>query len=86
VAEIGLGAGGATPSLTLAAARLLGAAEALRDPQDATMWPPERVARERVLPALREVLGEEGLAAALAQGRELTVDQAIEEARRLAIG
>jgi hypothetical protein len=68
-----------------AAARLLGAAEAFRDPRDATLWPAERAARARAVPALRAALGEAAFAAAVAEGQALAIEQAIEEARRLAI-
>jgi predicted ATPase/DNA-binding SARP family transcriptional activator/class 3 adenylate cyclase len=88
VVEVVLGRDeGSVPSVSIArtAARLLGAAEALRDPQDATSWPAERAARERAVPVLRAALGEEEFAAAAAEGRTLTIEQAIEEAQRLAM-
>jgi hypothetical protein len=59
-------------------ARLLGAAEALSETVDRPRWPVERHAYERGTAALRAVLGEAAFAAARAEGRTLTLDQAID--------
>ncbi|MDQ3792965.1 MAG: AfsR/SARP family transcriptional regulator, partial [Actinomycetota bacterium] len=63
------------------AARLYGAAEALRERTGSTLvLSILRELREERLGTLREHLGEAGLAAAWAEGRALSRDEAIEEA------
>jgi non-specific serine/threonine protein kinase len=64
------------------AARLFGAAEAVRERSGATSLPLWRAERERNVAATRASLGEEAFTAAWAAGRSLTVEQAIEEALR----
>jgi predicted ATPase/DNA-binding XRE family transcriptional regulator len=59
------------------AARLLGAAEALRDADGLVLHLPERAEKERTLAAARGQLGEAATASALADGRMLTMTQAI---------
>ncbi len=60
-------------------ARLLGAAEALLAKAGVSLDADEREAYDRVVEALRERLGEEELAAALAAGRALSLDDAVTE-------
>ena len=62
------------------AARLAGAAEALRDAIGFELEPADRAFRERYLAEVRERLGEAGLEAALAEGRALTLEQAVRKA------
>jgi non-specific serine/threonine protein kinase len=58
-------------------ARLMGAAEGLLDAIGAS-WPPNYVAgRERTMAAIRTALGEEAFAAAWAEGRALSLEEAI---------
>ncbi|MGD9891360.1 MAG: LuxR C-terminal-related transcriptional regulator [Dehalococcoidia bacterium] len=59
------------------AARLLGALSALRDAHGARITPVQREAEARLLDMLRPRLGNTVLAAALAEGQLLTVEQAI---------
>ncbi|MBI4497726.1 MAG: tetratricopeptide repeat protein [Chloroflexi bacterium] len=59
------------------ATRLLGAASALREATGAVMPVSARVQTDRLLAAARTALGEARCAAALAQGRTLTLDQII---------
>jgi non-specific serine/threonine protein kinase len=61
------------------AARLLGALGALRDAHGAHITPVQHDAQARLIDLLRPRLGEAVLAAALAEGRMLTVEQAIAE-------
>src|SRR5262249_8582367 len=58
-------------------ARLLGAAEMLGAPINRGRWPSEREGYERGVAALRDALGEAAFEAARAEGRSLTLDQAI---------
>jgi tetratricopeptide (TPR) repeat protein len=60
------------------AARLWGAAEALRQSIGARGAPASRVMRERLTAIAREQLGEEAFAAAWDAGAKMTMDQAIE--------
>jgi predicted ATPase/class 3 adenylate cyclase len=60
------------------AARLLGAAEAIRDEIQVDMTPWEREEYEREVAALREVLPDETFAAEWAAGRGLTLDEAVD--------
>jgi hypothetical protein len=62
------------------AARLLGAAEAIRDALGAPLPPVRRAEYEQCVAEARAALGEEALAAAWAQGKALSVDQAIADA------
>jgi hypothetical protein len=66
------------------AARLLGAAEALRDNTHLPMTPHERPEYDQHLTSVREHLGEAAFAAAWAEGRTLTMEQAIEFALEVA--
>ncbi len=59
------------------AARLLGAAEALRESLGVGLAPAERETHEETKLALREALGEEEFSAVWRLGRELTLDEAI---------
>jgi non-specific serine/threonine protein kinase len=62
------------------AARLAGAASALREPIGGELEPADRTTRERYLREVREHLGEAALEAALAEGRATPRDRAIEDA------
>ena len=62
------------------AARLAGAAEALREAIGYDLEPVDRGVREGCLAELRERLGAEGLEAATAEGRALSLDEALDEA------
>jgi predicted ATPase/DNA-binding CsgD family transcriptional regulator len=59
------------------AARLWGAAETLRQSIDTPMAPVYRASYERALAASRQALGEQVFAAAWAQGRRMTPEQAV---------
>src|SRR5579859_1261731 len=59
------------------AARLWGAAEALRQSIGARQAPATRVTRERLMATAREQLGEVAFAAAWAEGQKMTMDEAI---------
>jgi len=59
------------------AARLWGAAEALRVSIGARPAPAARATRERLMAAAREQLGEEAFAAAWAEGEKLTMEHAV---------
>ncbi len=59
------------------AARLFGAAEALREAVGATLWPANRIEYERSLVALRKQLDEETLTQAWVEGRATTMEAAI---------
>jgi hypothetical protein len=62
------------------AARLFGAAAALREAIGAPLPPVEHAAYDRSVAALRAALPEAAFAAAWAEGRRMTVDQAIDTA------
>jgi hypothetical protein len=64
----------------LKAARIFGAAEALRVASAAPLWPVERVHHDRRVAALRATLGEAAFAAAWAAGRALPLAQAVDYA------
>ncbi len=64
----------------LRAARLLGAAGALHEALGATLAPIDRRTHDQALDMIRAHLGEAEIAAALAAGRALTLDEAIAEA------
>src|SRR5262249_30426994 len=59
------------------AAILFGAIAALRAALNAAMWPAERVEYERHVAATRAQLGEATFAVAWAEGRAMTLEQAI---------
>jgi len=63
-----------------AAARLLGQADALRDLVGEPLAPYEREAYDAVAQALRAAMGEEAFESARAQGRRLTLEEAVAEA------
>ena len=58
-------------------ARLLGAAEALRDSLGVELAPAERQTHDETVAAVREALGEKAFSAAWRQGRGLALDEAI---------
>jgi predicted ATPase/DNA-binding CsgD family transcriptional regulator len=62
------------------AARLFGAAEALREAIGVTLLPAERVDHDRAAAAARAAAAEAALAAAWAEGRTMTLEQAAEYA------
>jgi hypothetical protein len=62
------------------AARLFGAAEAVRDRLDVPLPPSQHAAHDRSVRTLRAQLGEEAFAAAWAAGRALSLEAAIAEA------
>jgi predicted ATPase len=62
------------------AARLFGAAEALREAIGAPLPPGDRVRCDRDVAVTRAALGEEAFAAAWAEGRSMSLDQAIADA------
>jgi len=55
----------------------LGAAQALIENTDAVIGPADRIEVERDISAVRTQLGEEAFAPAWAEGRAMTLDQAI---------
>ena len=61
-------------------ARLWGAAAALRETFGSPLSPAKHEKQEREMTAVRETLGEDAFAAAWAQGRAMTMEQAIEYA------
>ncbi len=65
------------------AARLAGAAEAMREAVGASLKPRSRAAHDRAVAAARAGLGESGFAVAWAAGRANTPEQAIAEAARV---
>jgi non-specific serine/threonine protein kinase len=72
----GMGALAARRGAWERAARLAGAAEALREEIGYELEPADRAFRKRYLAEVREELGEAALGAALAEGRALTIEQA----------
>jgi hypothetical protein len=62
------------------AARLLGAAEALRESINSHMTDDERVEYDREVSALRAQMAETAFVSAWAEGRAMTMEQAIAEA------
>ncbi|MBI1741438.1 tetratricopeptide repeat protein [Candidatus Acetothermia bacterium] len=66
------------------AARLLGAAEALRHAIGASLSPSSRADYDRIVTAVRAGLGEEAFAAARAHGRAMTLEQVIAFAQKYA--
>jgi DNA-binding CsgD family transcriptional regulator len=65
------------------AARLLAAAEVLREVTGSPIAPSEQPAHERAMAAVRACLGEEAFAAAWTAGRDLPLDQVVERGRTL---
>jgi predicted ATPase/transcriptional regulator with XRE-family HTH domain len=63
------------------AARLFGAAEAIRENVGAVLWPANEMEMNRCLARLHESLPEERLQAQWAQGRGMSVQQAVTEAQ-----
>jgi hypothetical protein len=76
----GLGMVAAATRQPLRAARLWGAAEALRDVTDEGRWHVFQSDYDRALPAARAQVADAEWAAAWAAGRTLTVKQALAEA------
>jgi predicted ATPase/transcriptional regulator with XRE-family HTH domain len=64
------------------AARLFGAAEAIRERVDAVMWPANRAEYENNLRCLHNLPDQEMLAKAWSKGRLLSIEQTIREATR----
>lgn len=62
------------------AARLFGAAEALREAAGAVLWPANRIEFERTLACLRKSLDEDSLAEAWTLGRRMSLEEAVDEA------
>jgi non-specific serine/threonine protein kinase len=75
-----LGQPGQQVSEAWRAARLLGAVQAQFESIGAAVWPADRREHARTMETLRAFLGQEALAAALAEGRGLTSEEAITEA------
>jgi predicted ATPase/Tfp pilus assembly protein PilF len=73
----GLAAVAARQGAWARSARLAGAAQGLRDAIGYELEPIDRAFRERYVAEVREQLGEAALEAALAEGRALTLEQAI---------
>jgi len=69
--------GGTSNQGALWAAKLWGAADSLRQAISAPIPPLERASRESAVSAIRTQLGEETFAAAWAEGRSMTPDQAL---------
>jgi hypothetical protein len=68
------------PAAVRRAARLFGAAEALREAIGTPFARVEQEAHRRRLSRVRALLGEEAFAAAWAEGRAMTVEQAMADA------
>ena len=62
---------------TARAARLLGAATALREAEDALLSPPRQVGQERIRATLLAAQGKEVFAAAWEEGRAMTREQSV---------
>jgi predicted ATPase/serine/threonine protein kinase/Tfp pilus assembly protein PilF len=73
----GLGTVAARQGAWTRAGRLAGAAEALRDAIGSHVEPADQAFCARYVAEVRQAVGAEGLAAALAEGRSMTLDQAI---------
>jgi tetratricopeptide (TPR) repeat protein len=80
----GLGAAASKGGDWVRAGRLAGAAEALREAIGSALDPTDGAMRERSLAAARAALGEAALEAAIAEGRAMTLPQAIACARATA--
>ena len=74
------GGGGGKAGAWERAARLAGAAEALREASGYELEPADRAFRERYSAEVRAALGEAALEGAMAEGRALTLEQAMAEA------
>jgi ATP/maltotriose-dependent transcriptional regulator MalT len=72
----------ATQGEQAGAARLWGLAETLREAMGAPISPVERASYERSVQALRTQLGEQAFATAWAQGRTMTLEQALTTQRQ----
>ena len=68
------------------AARLLGAAEAMRRVSGGVVRPAETAARDQALAAIRRTLADGELEEELDRGRRLTLDESVAEARRVTAG
>jgi hypothetical protein len=68
----------------LPATRLLGAAAALHEALDISVWASDRAYYEGIVAAVRQTFGEEAFAAAWEAGRNLPIEQAVTEALALA--
>jgi predicted ATPase/class 3 adenylate cyclase len=64
------------------AARLFGAADALRDALGAPLPPADRPNYDRLIGAARSAIGEDQFSAAWSEGRAMTLEQAVREAER----
>ena len=65
-------------------ARLLAMTARLRETKDSSWWwPSERAASDRCAAAARAVLGDEAFASACAEGRAMSLDEALDELHRL---
>jgi predicted ATPase/DNA-binding CsgD family transcriptional regulator len=62
------------------AARLMGAAEEVRQASTLFLQPPQRALHDAAVTAVRTALGEEGLAAAWAEGKVMSLDEAVDYA------
>ena len=82
---IGLAAVAADGGQPERAARLLGAADVLRERFGCALWATERAAHEAAVGAARAALGEAAFAAALAAGCTLPLDRALAEAFAVAL-
>jgi hypothetical protein len=80
VGLVGLASVAAAQGKPQRGARLLGAADALRDTVGSPLSPMDRTDREHALAAVCALLEEEAFAAAWAEGQALTVDQVVAEA------
>ncbi len=69
----------ATQREPMRAARLLGAAEALRESIGAPIWPVERASYELSVAATRVLLGERAFVTAWAEGRKMPLEQTLAE-------
>jgi predicted ATPase/RsiW-degrading membrane proteinase PrsW (M82 family) len=63
-------------------ARLLGAAQAIRDSLEAQMWPYEQARRKEVESLHRSQLGDGAYEAAVAEGAAMSIEEALESVRR----
>jgi len=79
----GFGEIAATSGRTDRAARLLGAAQAIRDVNGSTVQPVNRPIHTRTLALARQALGEAAFSEAWVAGRALSPEQAIEEALKV---
>ena len=68
------------------AARLIGAASALREKSGAPLWPKERARFEQTVAAVQAALGNEAFAREEAAGRTLPLEDMLAEAAAVAVG